>query len=282
MREQQTTVPVNLISHIRSVYSSLTKTEKKVAAVVLEEPMVVMYASITDLAEKANVGETSVLRFCRSVQYKGFQDFKIALAQSVTSELEYTSPSFDNRIEELTEKNKTLLQDTANLLSESEIDHASTLFLNAKRILFFGVGSSGSTAQNAHFRFLRLGLPVEVVTDGHLGTVKASLLSKEDVIVVVSVSGSTVDSVDVAQAAHENGAKVIIMTSHTKSPATKYADVVLHSASREKPTEGSAFSSIIAQLHILEILFDSIFLKMGKRGKESMEITAKASSRKLY
>ncbi|WP_413306645.1 MurR/RpiR family transcriptional regulator [Bacillus sp. 1P10SD] len=282
MTEQQTTSAVNLISHIRSVYPSLTKTEKKIAAAVLDEPMVVMYASITDLAEKASVGETSVLRFCRSVNYRGFQDFKIALAQSVTSELESASLSFDNRMEELTEKNKRLLQDTANLLSESELDHAANLLLNGKKILFFGVGSSGATAQNAHFRFLRLGLPVEVVTDGHLGTVKASLLSKEDVIVVVSVSGSTVDSVDVAQAANENGAKVIVMTSHAKSPATKFADVLLLSASREKPTEGSAFSSIIAQLHILEILFDSILSKMGKRGKESMEITAKASSRKLY
>ncbi len=280
MTNQQTTT--NLFSHIRSVYPSLTKTEKKVADIVLDEPAVVMYASITDLAEKAAIGESSVLRFCRSVGYKGFQDFKIALAQSVTTELENTSPSMDSRIEELTEKNKRLLQDTAGLLSETEIDRSAKLLLNSKRILFFGVGSSGTTAQNAHFRFLRLGLPVEVVTDAHLGSVKASLLSSEDVIVVFSVSGSTVDSVDVAQIAHEKGTKVIVTTSHVKSPATKYADVVLLSASREKPTEGSAFSSIIAQLHIMEILFDSIFSMMGKRAQESMELTAKASSRKLY
>ncbi|WP_409300261.1 MurR/RpiR family transcriptional regulator [Peribacillus sp. SCS-155] len=275
------TTTINLLSEIRSLYPNLTKTEQKVANIVLEEAQGVMYGSITDLAEKAEVGETSVLRFCRRIHYKGFQDFKIALAQSISSQAEPLVEEV-NIIQSLARKNMELIQDATRLLKESELRRAVEFITKANRILLFGVGSSGSTAQNAHYRFIRLGLPVESITDSHLGSVKAALLGTNDVMIVISVSGSTVDTVDVAQAAKKNGATVICITGHGKSPAAKEADILFLSPSRVKPTEGSSFSSIISQLHILDILFQSVSEQMGNEAERMMEWTAKASSRKLY
>src|SRR5690625_7817587 len=59
---------------IRSHINAFTKTEAKVANFVLNNLEKVIYLSVTELAEKAGVGETTVLRFCRKLDYKGFQE----------------------------------------------------------------------------------------------------------------------------------------------------------------------------------------------------------------
>lgn len=271
----------NILAYLRSLYTSLTKAEKKVADIVLKEEKNIIYDSLTDLAEKCEVGETSVLRFCRQIGYKGFQDFKLALAQELENSTNYESNP-DKTSEKIKQRNIKTLEETTSLIDDDLIQNVVNEFKNAKRIVFFGVGSSGSTAEFANFRFIRTGLPVEVVTDSHLGLIKASLLSENDLAVVISVSGSTVDIVDIAKRAKESHAKVICITSHIKSPVTKYADYVLLSASRETPTEGSAFSSVISQLHILDVLFVELLNSLGDQGLETIRKTAEATSNKLY
>ena len=271
----------NIIAYLRSLYSSLTKAEKKVADIVLKEEKNIIYDSLTDLAEKSGVGETSVLRFCRQIGYKGFQDFKLALAQELENTTTYESNS-DKISEQIKQKNIQTLEETTSLINDELIQNVVEEFQLAKKVVFFGVGSSGATAEFANFRFIKTGLPVEVVTDSHLGLIKASLLTENDLAVVISVSGSTVDIVDIAKRANESKAKVICITSHIKSPVTKYADIVLLSASRETPTEGSAFSSVISQLHILDVLFMELLNKLGDQGLETIRRTAKATSEKLY
>jgi DNA-binding MurR/RpiR family transcriptional regulator len=270
----------NIIAYLRSLYFSLTKAEKKVADVVLKEEKNIIYDTLTDLAEKSGVGETSVLRFCRHIGYKGFQEFKLALAQELEN---YTNVSNSDKVsQQIKQKNIQVIEETTSLITDELMQKVVEEFQQAKKIVFFGVGSSGVTAQFANFRFVRTGLPVEVVTDSHLGLVKASLLTDDDLAVVISVSGSTVDIVDIAKRAKESNTKVICITSHIKSPATKYADIVLLSATREKPTEGSAFSSVISQLHILDVLFMELLNKLGDRGLETIRKTAEATSNKLY
>ncbi|WP_229745648.1 MurR/RpiR family transcriptional regulator [Pullulanibacillus pueri] len=270
----------NIIALIRSIYPSLTKAEKKVADVVLVEEKNIIYNSLTDLAEKSNVGDTSVLRFCRHIGYKGFQEFKLALAQELETPSEVDSS--DRVPLQIMKKNIQTLEETTSLMNENVLNEVVELFLSASKIVFFGVGSSGLTAEFANFRFARTGLPVEVITDSHLGMIRATLLTENDLAVIISVSGSTVDIVEIAKRANESSAKVICMTSHIKSPATRYADIVLLSASRETPTEGSAFSSAISQLHVLDVLFIELLNKLGDKGIEMIRLTAKATSRKLY
>ncbi|MGM1046782.1 MAG: MurR/RpiR family transcriptional regulator [Bacillota bacterium] len=57
----------NMLLPISSIYSSLTKAEKKVADAVQSNSEEAVLAIVTDLAERAGVGETSVIRFCRAL-----------------------------------------------------------------------------------------------------------------------------------------------------------------------------------------------------------------------
>ena len=75
----------NLMNKITLYYSQMTKAEKKVADFVLSSPQEALASTITDSSKHCGVGETSVFRFCRTLELKGYQDFKLSLAVSTSS-----------------------------------------------------------------------------------------------------------------------------------------------------------------------------------------------------
>ena len=73
----------NALLHIRGTYPALRPAEKRVAQVILSDPREAVHYSITQLAEKAEVSDATVVKFCKRLGYKGYQEFKIMLAQDV-------------------------------------------------------------------------------------------------------------------------------------------------------------------------------------------------------
>ena len=67
----------DLILQIQANYNQLTKAEKKVADYVVCNQEKIPYMSITDLADACEVGDTSVYRFCRTMELQGYQEFKM-------------------------------------------------------------------------------------------------------------------------------------------------------------------------------------------------------------
>ena len=56
----------------------LTNSESKIAKYVLDNFNETLNYNVSELADKAGVSDASVVRFCKSLGYKGFQDFKIS------------------------------------------------------------------------------------------------------------------------------------------------------------------------------------------------------------
>src|SRR5471030_1221484 len=72
-----------LLDSIRTQLDSLSKSEKKVALAVLEQPTQTVSQNITALAKNAQVSEPTVVRFCRTLGYDGWHEFKLKLAQGL-------------------------------------------------------------------------------------------------------------------------------------------------------------------------------------------------------
>lgn len=68
--------PLDLINRR---FNSLRNSEKKVAELVQTNFEQVIMLSLQGLAEECSVSDATVLRFCRSLGYRGCQDFKAAL-----------------------------------------------------------------------------------------------------------------------------------------------------------------------------------------------------------
>ncbi|MFD3257063.1 MurR/RpiR family transcriptional regulator [Paenibacillus lentus] len=281
--------PLSIFTSIHSKYNNLTNTEKKVADYVLENATRVVYMSITDLADACNVGESSIFRFCKSLSYKGYQEFKIALAHSTTVENEIPQLTdqvlMDDSIDQVASKvlssNISALNETFKLLNIEKIDQAIDCFISAERILFFGVGSSLITAMEAKVKFMRITNKAECIFDSHLQMMSAALMTERDVAVIISYSGSTKDNIEVAKKAKECGATVISVTRFVKSPLTSYSDLTLLCGANEGPLQGGSLSAKISQLYLLDVLYAEYFKRSKEQSILNKENTAAAVSEKL-
>ena len=67
---------------IKAKMPQLTETEKKIGKFVLENYETVLQCNVSELATHSGVSDASVVRFCRSIGYRGFQDFKMIQDES--------------------------------------------------------------------------------------------------------------------------------------------------------------------------------------------------------
>ncbi len=277
---------MDLKAQIKSYYPSLTKSEQKVAQRVLDYADEVIYHSVTELAEHSKVGETTVIRFCRKIGFKGYQEFKLALAQNQTMKKMEANKQEEGRAQDFTQDicNSAIdvLQVSMNLLDKQKLHDAIDLIDQAQHIQFFGVGSSGITALDAKNRFLRIGRRSEATADSHIQAMSAVLLEEGDVAVGFSVSGSTMDTNDILAKAKKNGAKVIAITNYAKSPITSIADIVLLTAGKESPLEGGSITAKISQLFVIDLICEGLSLKDSSRAKLMKEKTARAVIDRIY
>jgi len=262
---------------LRGLYPSLKTALRKVADVILRQPEMAIYASVNEVAAVATVSEATVMRFCRILGFKGFQDFKIALAR----EMVIPSPRFYEEVggegedevatvRKVFQTNGVALQDTLEILEIEAMKEAAQLLLTARQIMVVGVGGSGPAVTYAGNRFLLLGLKAYMCTDFYLMLMAASMLSRQDVVLAISNLGTTREIVETAGIAREKMARVICITNNSLSPLARMSNPVLVTASREVTLPEEAVASLICQIAILDALFALIGQAQGEKSRETL------------
>ena len=248
-------VHMALIASIRSRAPNMTRALQRVAHYTLEDPQAVLYKSITELAEDASSSEASVMRFCRELGFSGFQNFKLALAQELaTLQPPNAHSAQGDTVRDLIETARMALDETEKLLDRGNLEAVAIELLKARHIEIFGVAASAITAQYLEYKLARLGLQSHIARDAHLATMAAATSGPSDVYFLVSSSGSTIDTVKIAELAHAKGARVVCITNRVKSPLAAVCDFVLLASWPETPLTGGAFPSKISQLLIVDAL----------------------------
>ena len=77
--------PQSVFVHIGTEYYCFTASEKKLADYILSAQHSIAHMSISELADACSVADATVSRFCRRLGYKGYPDFKLALANVAPS-----------------------------------------------------------------------------------------------------------------------------------------------------------------------------------------------------
>ena len=84
---------------------------------------------------------------------------------------------------------------------------------------------------------------------------------KGDVVVGISHSGETKDTIETMRIAKENGAVTIVITSFKDSPITKYADYILNVYSDEQNYPMEAVSARMAHICLLDALMIALTVR---------------------
>ena len=145
-------------------------------------------------------------------------------------------------INKVIKKQINSLEGNLQLLDDKSIEKAVNIILQSKKVTFFGVGSSGITACQASSSMLRIGINCDYKQDSHFQAMSASLLTKEDCVIGMSVSGSTKDTIYNLEIAKKAGAKIICITNNgeiTNYKACRYCFINF----RKGKSIGRQFSS---------------------------------------
>lgn len=281
----------DILSKIVSFDDKYTKAEKKVAEYVLQYPREILYMSINDLADRCNVGYTTVFRFCKTLKISGYQDFKMLLAQSLSSQESSSTMtlsdeiSIDDSADEVCRKllntDVAALKQTMGMINVKDIEAAVAMIERAKLIYFFGAGASSVMALEAYYKFARILPNVNANQDLHMQAMSASLLNEDSLAIAFSYSGSTKDMINILKLTKQNHAKTICITRFAESPITEYADIVLLCGANEGPFQGGSLSAKVAQLYIIDILYTEYFKRNYNMCDENKRHTTQSIADKL-
>ena len=254
-----------ILDTLGSLRDSLTPSARRIADYVLVQPQRVTELSIAELAQQANVGEASIIRFCRALNFKGFQDLKMKLAIEVATPHDTEKHMLDTELtadddaehigRKLQQTINNVLGETLNLLDFSKLEAVACALQQQKRIYFFGVGSSGITAEDAKNKLMRIGFDVDALTNNHFMYMKAALLNSDDVAIGISHSGTSKETIKALALAKECGATTVALTHNPLSPLAELSDYVLINGNRQGQLQGDSIGTKITQLFVLDMLY---------------------------
>ncbi|WP_449538154.1 MurR/RpiR family transcriptional regulator [Ferdinandcohnia sp. Marseille-Q9671] len=240
----------------------LPPSEKKIASYIIDNPQEAISLTANELGKRSSTSGAAVIRLCKSLNLKGFQDLKLRIAgdlQKTTntgfSDIE-PNESIESVIEKMTNNSIQTIRETAELLNVDELKKAIEVVRNARKIHFIGVGASSIIAQDAQQKFLRINKTAYAFADMHMAATQVANAESDDVVVGISFSGETKEVARVLQLAKEKQATTISLTKYGSPVVTNYADIKLYtSVTKETTFRSGATSSRIAQLQVIDILF---------------------------
>jgi len=139
-----------------------------------------------------------------------------------------------SEIKQIITREMDALQELADLVNEDYRNAVQLLYSCRGKVIVSGIGKSGIIARKIASTMASTGTsslflhPTEAL-HGDLGMVSA-----DDVLLVISKSGESVDVNEMLTVAHRLGAKIIGVTSNLQSTMVKISDVVLYIGNAEE------------------------------------------------
>ncbi|MCI8565081.1 MAG: MurR/RpiR family transcriptional regulator [Lachnospiraceae bacterium] len=256
----------NVFARISQEYYYLTNAEKKIADFITLRQQETQFMSISEMAEEVGVAEASISRFCRKLGYRGYNAFKLAVANS-TALRSAANPlsgevlpedSIPVMCQKVYAADIDAITQTLELTDPQKIAAAADLLIQARRTLCMGQGGSMLLAEEAAHLFSTALPDFYAIRDSHIQIMRSTMLCAQDAVMFFSYSGATSSLMDILKIAKERQAKIILITRFPRSPGAAFADVVLECGSREGPLQLGSIAARMAQLYLIDLLFSEV------------------------
>ena len=265
---------------IRACLDQLTETDRRLASYLLDHSREAIHMSAKELSAQCDTSPAAVVRLSQKLGFKGFTALKLELAKESGQEEPdvFRSAIRDNddmetivrKAEQIHLRNTSL---TYQMVNVSVLSQAVEEICAGRRIHLFGVGASGLLAMDFLYKSSRIGIPAFYHADVHTNLATAALLGPEDIVIAISYSGETLDTVLAAEAARERGSKIIAITQANRNTLSRLADYPLYISGEEPELRVGAMTSRTSGLLILDLLFLGIAKHNPEQTQESLRQT---------
>ena len=272
---------IDILERIHASYYQLTATERKVADYVLAQPEQVKFMSITQLADECGTADATISRFCRNLKLKGFNAFKIELARHSTAAapaVQHDMDTLSGRARQAGQQSADAIAQTLELVEPKQVETAVEMIEKASRVICIGSGGSMLLASTFAHLFSNVTGKFQAISDSHMQISAVATMGKNDIIILFSYSGATNTGLQILELARSRGIRSILVTRFNKSPAARLADVVLRCGSNEGPFQAGSVAAKVAQLMVMDILFQEYCHRNRESCEENIENIAAALS----
>lgn len=270
-----------LLQDLRGRLDDLRPVQRRIAEVILADPLAAGTMTIDQLAGAADCAQSSVVNLARELGLSGYRELRAALvaetARAVGDQGDLAFPleidpgdPLSVSVERIAAADARAVRDTVRLLDLEQLARIAARLASARRILLIGVGASGLAALDLQYKLTRLGLSAHALTSAHDALPAVVGLGEEDLLVAISDSGRTIDVLDALELAAAAGAGTLAVTGAPASPLARGADEVLLTASREPSFRAGATSSRIAQLAIADCLLIALAAALPDAGEGAL------------
>ena len=270
-------------SLINSFEGKLTDADQELISIILGEPSEAVYLSSAELASKAAVHASTVVRLARKLGFDGFPEMRQKLRQDV----EFKKNSSDkirqridliekgSNLSDLIESEIAAIAAISNTVSQNQIDEVVNKIYKAKSIFIVGRGSAAPLMTHFERRLRRSGIQCRAALHLHRRDLAEQLIGiqKGDAIVVFgfqSINSLPSGYSSLIESAKSIGAHSIAIGDSTILTARPKPDIVL---SVSRPKEG-VMQLRSGPMLICEALAMTLLHKKSKkavRGVESLE-----------
>ena len=249
---------------INALFNSLSKSEKRVAEFVQKHMDETVLLTLSGLAKKCDTSDATVLRFCRSLGYLGFADFKVSLVPELLRSgkrayIDANSKSEPHNVREAFRQNFIIQTDsTLENCSDEILSFVASKIYTANKVVVMGLGGSAGVAQIFCDSLGSLGVFSNYFRDRSLIQNIIPILKPGDVVIGISHSGETEEIVAAIKKANEFGATTVGITNSSQSKIASAAQIPLITGVPMNLMGSYSCQARISQLVILELVLSEI------------------------
>lgn len=263
-----------LFQRIEEVMMQHNDARRAVGEFILHEKDNLYHYTIQEIADITYTSKATVVRFAKAMGYDGWKEFMKAFVTELQYEQAHQSNVDVNypfkekdSTETIIENIKTLqmeaIQDTADQLDISTINHATNMLIRAKHIVIFGLSPNIFLGELFRRKLITIGKQIDIANPGESGIISRTLTS-QDCAIMISYSGNNEHAEPITHMKElvKNKVPILGITSGGDNYVHQHADCVLSMSSRERLyTKISNFATEESLGFILNVLFSCYFAR---------------------
>ena len=249
---------------IRSERDQMSAIERRIADFILENAQLLRDYSSQQLANALGISQSSVVKFCQKLAFKGYPDLKFSISEALAradgaavADAAASTPADRKRtLATSLWRRKSEAEEATRSINPPEAIEAATEAIGAAgRVFIIGLGEDDIHARAFALKLALLGILTVHNFDAAHMTASMSAAGASDVLLVFSEHGKQPALCQVSRYFREQGGRVISITRHTSNALRAHADVALLVSAHDDRAHIEPLLYHSALQHLLDGLF---------------------------
>ncbi|RAK12573.1 RpiR family transcriptional regulator [Halanaerobium saccharolyticum] len=248
----------SVLATIEDKFEDVFPAEQKIASFILDNPEKAVNANVSELANFSDVSDATVIRFCKHLGYEGYYQLRINLSRDLGRKQIDDNSSESDSVNSIFNQFSSKIKEIGEIISEDKMRKAVELITSANLVHLAAVGNTSPLVMYMGFRLERLGIRCTYNSLPEYFLNHINLAQKDDLLFVISQSGTSKHIVQAMELAKKKGLKTVAVTGHKYSPVSRLADCLLLSSDEDQPFDYYKTYSHLCEMSVVDALLNLV------------------------